>query len=102
MTELDPLHYINVGPHGTFRTNGQWQTTPAQIDALFDHLDQHAVDKILLYFHGGLVSEAAGMAAAERLTPTFSQIHFKATPSGEVVVIGPDDKDCMRGPARSG
>jgi hypothetical protein len=73
MTELDPLHFINVGPHGTFRASGQSQTTPAQIDALIDHLDQNAADKVVLYFHGGLVSESAGMQVAQRLTPLFIQ-----------------------------
>ena len=73
MTKLDPLNYINVGPHGTFRASGKARTTPEQIDALFSHLEQKSINKIVLYFHGGLVSEASGMKAAAFLTPLLSQ-----------------------------
>ncbi len=72
MTEpLNPLYYLNVGPGGTFRQSGDYQTTPAQVDALFDHLEKNSVDKVTVFFHGGLVSESDGMAAAKRLLPTF-------------------------------
>jgi hypothetical protein len=69
MAELDPRYYINVGPKGTFRKSLKKQTTPAHIDALFDYLEQNAINKMLIYFHGGLVSEDAGMQTAAAIAP---------------------------------
>jgi hypothetical protein len=58
---------INAGPQGTFRASGNYQTTPEQVDALFTKIRAEKPSKITLYFHGGLVSEKAGMDTARKL-----------------------------------
>src|SRR6478609_8879702 len=57
---LPKINYINTGRDGML--DG---TTEQDIDAMFDALK--AQSKVVLHFHGGLVSRAAGMAGAERL-----------------------------------
>lgn len=57
---LSKLHYINTGKDGVLD-----HTSPDDVDRLFEELKTK--DKIALHFHGGLVSEQSGMAAAERL-----------------------------------
>jgi hypothetical protein len=64
-------HYVNVGPDGTFAGSGTVQTLPGDIDEMFKKLGD--VDKIVLHFHGGLVSEAAGVEIAERLIPVYTR-----------------------------
>ncbi|MBK7389243.1 MAG: hypothetical protein IPI23_09310 [Bacteroidetes bacterium] len=48
---------INVGPNGTFRPSGSYQTLPEHIDAIFQRYETDKVKKISIYFHGGLVNE---------------------------------------------
>lgn len=69
---VDKLHYLNVGPKGTFQKSGQYSTTPEDVDALVAGLRQKNVRKLILYFHGGLVDEEGGMKTAEELIPTFT------------------------------
>lgn len=68
---LSKLNYVNVGKNGTFRPSGnsEFDTTPADVDALFAHLQANGKKKIALYFHGGLVSAKSGMKTAEHITP---------------------------------
>ena len=58
---------INVGPNGTFRPSGLYQTLPEHIDAIFDRYEKDKVKKITIFFHGGLVSEKDGMATAIKM-----------------------------------
>jgi hypothetical protein len=62
--------YINVGPSGTFRPSdaSEFDTTPEDIDQMFEHFEQEGTKKIVIYFHGGLVGLNAGMETAEKIT----------------------------------
>lgn len=64
---LPKINYIDVGDHGTFRPSGDPanDTTPADLDSIFSFMQDNHQDKLLLYFHGGLVSEGPAMASAE-------------------------------------
>jgi len=68
MNSLSKLNYVNVGKHGTFTPSGNmlYDTTPEDVDKIFENLQDGA--KLLLYFHGGLVSASSGMQTAERIT----------------------------------
>ncbi|MCM2435828.1 hypothetical protein [Agrobacterium rosae] len=72
MTELDPLHFVNVGPKGTFKESGKIKTRPADIDAIFAHFEQSGSKKLVIHFHGGLVPEAAGAATAIRMSKVYA------------------------------
>lgn len=67
--ELDKRYYINVGPDGTFKPSGdaQYDTTAKHVDALIDKLRADQQQRVLLYFHGGLVGLKSGMEVAERI-----------------------------------
>lgn len=68
MTLLNPREYVvNVGPHGTFRKSGNFQSMPKDIDRMFAEFRQKSVKKIALYFHGGLVNERSGLESAARV-----------------------------------
>ncbi|WP_449437364.1 hypothetical protein [Pedobacter steynii] len=68
MTALSKLNYVNVGKHGTFSPAGNqlFDTTSADVDKIFESLKDG--DRLLLYFHGGLVNVKSGMDTAERIT----------------------------------
>lgn len=70
MALLDKLYYVNVGPAGTFKPSGnsQFDSTPQDVDKIIESLHQKNRKKIVLYFHGGLVNQNAGMDTAERIT----------------------------------
>ncbi|TWV93267.1 hypothetical protein [Chitinophaga pinensis] len=44
-----------------------YDTTAADVDALFADLSNNNQKRLLLYFHGGLVKTSAGMEIAERV-----------------------------------
>lgn len=71
---LEKIYYVNVGPNGTFKPSGNrdFDSTPQDVDALFDHLRNTRRKKIVLYFHGGLVDQNSGMEAATRITQLFT------------------------------
>lgn len=71
MTNLEKIYYVNAGPGGTFQKSGDYYTTPADVDNLFKHLEDHDIERLLVYFHGGLVNEASGMEAAEVMRTNF-------------------------------
>lgn len=64
---LSKINYIDIGDHGTFRPSGDPanNTTPADLDSIFSFMQDNHQDKLLLYFHGGLVGEAPAIASAE-------------------------------------
>lgn len=68
MDTLSKLNYVNVGKHGTFSPSGNpvFDTTAADVDKIFEQLKEG--DRLLLYFHGGLVNAQSGMETAERIT----------------------------------
>lgn len=55
-------YYISTGLHGMLDS-----TTPQDVDNIFDALKTEP--KVVLYFHGGLVSRSAGMESAAKLLP---------------------------------
>lgn len=76
MEELSKLNYINVGPKGTFQSSGnhEFDTVPKDVDNIFEEMEKKGTRKILLYFHGGLVRGAAGMATATYVTKTLAPL----------------------------
>jgi hypothetical protein len=70
---LNPHCYVNIGPHGSFAATGRLHTTPEDIRSLMAHLRTAATDRMVVHFHGGLVSEDDGIAGAERLIRAYSQ-----------------------------
>lgn len=69
--------FIIVGRGGTFRpedgnavsdpTQGIY-TTPAEVDALFAFLVKSNIKKMAIHFHGGLVPQKSGIAAAVKVS----------------------------------
>jgi hypothetical protein len=70
--DLDKSTYINIGAHGEL--NGKLQTTSADIDGILDTIKKAATPKVVLHFHGGLVSEEAGELTARRMVPLYKSI----------------------------
>lgn len=68
MTNINQIH---VGPAGSFEASGDHSTTPADIDALFAHLQAGDEKAITIHFHGGLVSESNGVEVAEMMKPVY-------------------------------
>lgn len=68
---VDKLYYVNVGPQGTFRPSGNIHTTPADVDAIFAHLESQHTTKLTVHFHGGLIREKSGARIAEKMTPLY-------------------------------
>jgi len=74
MPDFGKLHYLNIGPNGTFKASGSLSSSPVDVDALFAHLNADpALEKLTLYFHGGLVNEAAGLAVARKMWELFDK-----------------------------
>lgn len=71
MTTLDKIYYINAGAGGTFKKSGNYHSTPSDVDNLFKYLEDHDIERLLVYFHGGLVNETSGMGAAEVMRANF-------------------------------
>jgi hypothetical protein len=67
------VEYVNVGPQGTFKTSGDLATTVAEIDATFESLVGSHERSLVLHFHGGLVSEAAGAQIAVKMAPVYKE-----------------------------
>ena len=68
---LSKLHYVNVGPKGTFQNSSDIQTLPRDIDDIIDHVEQHDLKKLAIHFHGGLIKESSGMKIADKMLPVF-------------------------------
>jgi hypothetical protein len=65
---MDKLHVVHsrdgkIGP--------DTDTTPADLDTLVAAAAQHPSRHLILHFHGGLVSKAAGLANAQTLTEAY-------------------------------
>ncbi|WP_102128458.1 hypothetical protein [Deinococcus planocerae] len=69
-------HVVNLGNGGRLSTSGHFVSSPAQVDAIFRQMQQRhdlwrregtaARRHVLLYAHGGLVSEADGLKIAHK------------------------------------
>lgn len=65
---VDRDFIVNVGPQGTFNSSGLFQTSPADIESIFQKFEERAVKKIAIYFHGGLVNESSGLKSARSIS----------------------------------
>lgn len=65
--------WINLGKDGTFAPTGDLNSKPADIDQLIDGL---LPDKshLVLYFHGGLVSETNGLKTAQAMAARYGEV----------------------------
>ena len=54
---MNELHYVNVGPAGTFQESGTVHSVPKNVDDIIAHIEQNKLDHVGLFFHGGLVDE---------------------------------------------
>lgn len=76
---LTPAMFETLRPHlvnlnmGQFSSDGEWKTTRADVDAIFEeHLpkalakSQHSKLRIVFFAHGGLVKESAGLKLAKK------------------------------------
>lgn len=61
---LEKIYYVNAGKDGTFADSGHVKSSPNDVNELFHHLEETDIEKLIIYFHGGLVSEQNGLAAA--------------------------------------
>lgn len=77
MATLDKIYFVNVGANGTFADSGQVNTTPVDVENIFKFLNEKDIEKLLIYFHGGLVSEKNGMAAAQVMKDKFADENSK-------------------------
>lgn len=77
MANLDKIFYINVGKNGTFADSGHVQTRPSDVDEIINFLNEKDIEKLVIYFHGGLVGEKNGMDTAELMKTYFSDLSSK-------------------------
>jgi hypothetical protein len=73
---LNKNYYVNVGPGGTFKPSGNaaYDTVPPDVDKIIGELKaKNNLNKVVLYFHGGLVSARSGMDTADRITSLVRQ-----------------------------
>lgn len=68
-------HVVNLGNDGRLSNRGEFVSTPQQIEGIFRHMDEvhrdwaakgDATRRVVLYAHGGLVSEIPGLETAEK------------------------------------
>lgn len=71
MQQLTAIDFINVGKSGTFAESGNFKTSPQQVDEIFGYLQEKDIEQLVVYFHGGLVSEKSGMESAGKMTENF-------------------------------
>lgn len=62
---------IHVGPGGKFEPQGNYSTSPSDIDDLLAVLTADTRPSITIHFHGGLVREDKGVAIAEMIAPVY-------------------------------
>ncbi|NOS94450.1 MAG: alpha/beta hydrolase [Cyclobacteriaceae bacterium] len=68
-------YVVNIGPQGTFKPSGSYQSTPVDIDEMFQKFDAENIRRITLYFHGGLVNEKVGTETAIKMEKHLSSIN---------------------------
>jgi hypothetical protein len=67
------INFVKVGSYGTFEASGNQVTTVAEIDSLFQHLQNSSSLSLVLHFHGGLVDESAGLEIAKKMAPVYEK-----------------------------
>lgn len=63
--QFSKLNYINVSKYGNFHNTANQHTIPEDVDQIISHIKENGVKRVLLNFHGGLISEEKGMDGAE-------------------------------------
>lgn len=79
MPELEKIFYVNTGKDGILA-----DTTKSDVEALVAQLKNES--KIILHFHGGLVSKARALESAGRLKP-----HYRETGAHPVFFVWESD-----------
>jgi hypothetical protein len=59
------LNFVNISRFGTFQDTGKVRSSPQDIDRIIQYLRDNNIKRLLLHFHGGLISENRGMKSAE-------------------------------------
>lgn len=77
MENLDKIYFVNIGADGTFADSGKVHSTPSDVEDIFKYLNEKDIEKLLIFFHGGLVSEKNGMNAAELMKNYFADANSK-------------------------
>lgn len=72
MENLEKLHYINIDKKNTSKSLSEEYTTSKDIDDLFQYLHQDNTEKLIIYFHGGLVSKKSGLSSANVMKNIFT------------------------------
>lgn len=71
---LEKIYFMNAGTDGTFSKTGKYYSTPEDAGSIFKFLDKNDIEKLVLYVHGGLVSEQNGMEAALFMKNSFADV----------------------------
>jgi hypothetical protein len=77
MENLEKIYFLNVGANGTFADSGKVHTAPTDVADIFKFLIEKDIEKLLIYFHGGLVTEKDGMNAAGLMKNYFADSNAK-------------------------
>ncbi len=91
MSDLTALDFINAGKEGTFVDSGKTKTSATQVDELFKYLEEKEMEKLVVYFHGGLVSEKDGLQAAQVMKDNFTSLTEKRHALSFVWETGPKE-----------
>lgn len=68
------LNFINISRFGTFKDTGKVHSIPQDVDRIIQHLRDNNIKKLLLHFHGGLISENRGMKSAEEFYNNYKDL----------------------------
>ena len=64
---LNELQYLAVGKNGSYADSGDYQTDAIQVEKIVEHIKEYNIDELVLYFHGGLVSEISGAGSIQNM-----------------------------------
>ena len=64
---LSKLNYVAVGSRGGYAKKGFYRYSEDDIDQLVNYISKNNIEKLIIYFHGGLVSENNGASAVQRI-----------------------------------
>jgi len=73
------MHCINLASGGRFRRTGQFETTPADVDAIVTAIGMTPSRNLVVHFHGGLVNEAHGLAVARSMQTLYEGAAYPVT-----------------------
>ena len=73
MASVGKLYFINLGKGGTFHKSGGVKSSPSDVDSIAKGISEKNIEKVVIHFHGGLVSEAAGMETAYGMEELYTE-----------------------------